>query len=300
MRQFVWIGFACACIIAQAQSPAPAQPQSPAVADPVVVTIEGTPFTKSELEKFVRSLPESATQSFYANKKAFLDQFGLMMKLSKLAEKEGIDKDFPHAQRITYNRWIYLAQTMIQTKEGSFPVSFEDQKKYYDEKGQQFAAAKVKMLYIAFNNNPSPSTDPAARKPLNEKQAQEKISGLVKQIRAGADFSKIAAEHSDDAESKAKGGEFGSFKPSDQTLPPAIKTAIFSLKPGEVTEPIRQANGFYVFRLDSFDKPEFDKVKDEIFVLIRKERLDAWMDSVRKSLAVEINDPKYLTEPGGK
>ncbi len=40
---------------------------------------------------------------------------------------------------------------------------------------------------------------------------------------------------------------------------------IFTLKPGEVSGPVIQRNGFYVFRVDELTVQSYDAVKDSIY-----------------------------------
>lgn len=262
-----------------------------------VVTIEGRPFTKTELESFVQALPAAVSQNFSVNKKQFIEAMGLMMKMARIAEQENLDKKNPHKARLEYQRLQYLATAVINDKDNSAQIPPAELKTYFEARKGDFAQAKTKVLYVAFNNNPMPSADPKAKKPLNEAQAREKANSLLKQARAGADFLKLVRENSDDAESRDKGGDFSPFRQSDQAVPAALKSAIFSLKPGEYTEVIQQPNGFYVFRLESVETPEFEKVQDEIYSKVRREKLDQWVDSVRKSVSIQFNDEKYLTEP---
>jgi peptidyl-prolyl cis-trans isomerase C len=268
--------------------------------DPVVVTIEGKPYKKSELETFVKALPQAVAQNFYANKRGFLETFALLTKLTTVAEQEGLDKTQPHQARLTYNRMQYLATAELNEADSKAQISEEDIKKYYETKKAELARAKTKVLYVAYNNNPMPSLDPAAKKPLTEEQAKAKGEGLLKQARAGADFVKLIRENSDDADSKAKDGDFPPFKPTDQSLPADIQSAIFALKPGEYSNLLRQPNGFYIFRLESLATPQLSEIRGDLYTAIKKERLDKWVDSVRKSISIQFNNEKYLTEPAPK
>ncbi|MCC7153730.1 MAG: peptidyl-prolyl cis-trans isomerase [Bryobacterales bacterium] len=273
--------------------PAPAQEKP-------VVTIEGRPFTKTELESFVQALPPAVAQNFATNKKQFIEALGLMMKMAKIAEQNGLDKKNPHQARLEYQRLQYLATAEINDKDNSAQIPPDELRKYFDAHKGDFAQARTKVLYVAYNNNPMPSADPKARKPLNETQAKEKAESVLKQARGGADFLKLIRENSDDAESKGKAGDFSPFRQTDQAVPASLKSAIFALKPGQYTDVIQQPNGFYIFRLESIDSPEFEKVQDEIYNKVRREKLDQWVDTVRKSVSIQFNDEKYLTEPAAR
>ena len=263
--------------------------------DKVVAVLEGKEYKISDLEKLARALPPQMSTNFYRDKKAFLEQLTMLMSVARLAEQKNIDKEFPHAERLAYNRDVYLYTAMIAVKDLEIPVMPDEQKKYYEERKSEFGEAKVRVIYLAFNNAPMES-DGKTKKPLTEAEAAQKAAALVKQLRGGADFAALAKQNSDDESSRDKGGEFPTIKPKDTAVPPAIKTAVFALKPGEITDPIKQANGFYIFKLEEIVMPPYEQVRDDIYKNIKSERLTAWLDDIKKNLKIEFKDEKYLSE----
>jgi len=276
---------------------AQAQPAAPVVAgdDPVAVVIEGRAWKKSELEAMVRSMGPNITANYLGDKRAFLQTFALMAKLVKMAEAEGMDKQEPHSWRLFYNRMVYLAQARADGQIMQKPVMPEDQKKYYDEHKSDYSSAKVKVIFINFNDNPMGGAA-GLKKPRTSAEAEKLAAQIVAQARGGKDFGQLAQQYSDDSESKAKGGDFPPIKPSDTALPPEMKSSIFALKAGQVSDPVRQAGGFWIFRMGEFVNPTYDEVKDEIYKAIQEARFREWMDDVRKNAQVEFKDQKYLDE----
>ena len=277
------------CLFAQAPPAAPKE-------DPVAVVIDGHAFREGELEKLVKALPENVFRSYYADKKAWFDQYAIMLRLVQIAEKDGLDKEYPHAQRLEYNRMQYLVQVAFSQKNLAIPVSQEDMLKYYDLHKGDFGEAKVKVIYVAYNDNPAAASDPAAKKPLTSAEAEKRAQEIVQKLKTGSDFVELVKQFSDDDESKAKGGEFPALRPNDTSVPPAIKAAIFALKPGQITEPVKQANGFYVFRLESVDVSPLEKVRDDVFNKIKDERIREWLAGLKKEIKIEYKDEAYLKE----
>lgn len=267
-----------------------------AAADPVVAVVEGREWKQSEIEQLVRTLPAAVQRNYYNDKRGFLQQFGLMTKLAALAETEGLDKEQPHASRLFYNRTAYLASARADTQSARFAVKPEEQRAYYEEHKKDYALALVKVIYLGFNDKPVAGADPKATKPRTSAEAEKTAAEIVRQARAGADFVALVRKYSDDADSKAKGGDFTPIKPSDNALPAQIRSAIFALKAGEISDPVRQAGGFWVFKLSSYSTPDYDKVKDEIFTAIQGERFRLWMEGIQKSVKVEFKDPAYLDQ----
>jgi peptidyl-prolyl cis-trans isomerase SurA len=114
------------------------------------------------------------------------------------------------------------------------------------------AADKVEMnlaqILIGFPQNPSPEQI-AARK--------AKADEVMRQLRTGADFAKIAATYSD-APDALKGGEIGWRDPD--RLPPQFATELRKLKPGQVTM-IKANIGFQILKLVDQRKLQDDAAK---------------------------------------
>ena len=68
----------------------------------------------------------------------------------------------------------------------------------------------------------------------------------------GDDFGDLARVYSDD-DSKSNGGELGWFAPGD--INDSILAAVKSLKPGEVSAPIRTNHGFHLVKLEEHEVP---------------------------------------------
>lgn len=251
-------------------------------ANRVVVVIEGTPWTARDLEQMTAALGGAIQMNFKTSPKAFVETFGLLLKLEAMADQEKLGETDPHKWRMLYNRALYLAQVRMNAQSTRVPILPADQLKYYEEHKQEFARAKTRAIHLAFGEK----RDQAA----TEKLAAE----IAKKAQAGADFAALAREHSDDAESKAKGGEYPLIKPDDNSFPAAAKAAVFALKPGQVTDPVRQPTGFWIFKLEEFIVPPFEEVKSATFTRLQDKNMKDWMESVRKSVKVEFKDPAYF------
>jgi peptidyl-prolyl cis-trans isomerase SurA len=77
-------------------------------------------------------------------------------------------------------------------------------------------------------------------------QRQARADEVMRQLRTGADFAKMAATYSDAADA-LQGGAVG-WPPSDR-LPPLFADALAKLKPGQVTPAMKTVNGFYILKL---------------------------------------------------
>jgi hypothetical protein len=275
--------------------PAVAQPAAAAAdSDPVVVVIEGKPWRKGELEAMVRALPPNVMQNFFADKRNFLLQYALVQRLAKLAEQAGVPEQEPHRTRLDYQRLVYLAQAETEIAANSITLTPEEQAKYFEEHKQDFSRAHVKVIYLGFNDNPPPSKDPRAKRPRTSAEAEKLARELVQKARAGADFGALARQYSDDEETRSRDGDYRPIKPNDTNLPPEIRTAIFSLRPGQVSDPVRQTGGFWIFKLTDFVVPAFNEVQNDVYQALREERFRAWIEGLQKDLKIEIRDESYV------
>ncbi|MBL8213261.1 MAG: peptidylprolyl isomerase, partial [Bryobacterales bacterium] len=192
-------------------------------------------------------------------------------------------------------RMSLLMQAMVNEQSGKTTISQEEQKKAYEARKDEFTQAKVKIIYIPFTAGQAPAGADAAKKSLTEPEALAKAETVVKQARSGTDFVALVKQHSEDPISKEAGGDFGPIKKGDK-LPDAVKQAVFALKPGEVSEPVRQPNGYYVFRLSELQPQAFEEVQETLFNELRNARMKEWMDGVAKSTEVKVTNEAYFNQ----
>jgi len=118
------------------------------------------------------------------------------------------------------------------------------------------------------------------------------------QIIAGADFVKMVKENSEDKTSAAKDGDFGTIRSTDN-LPEPIRTAIFALKAGEISPPVKQPNGFYIFRAEEINPQPYKEVEEEIVNQLRQAHFKLWMDEMNRNLNLQIKNDAYFAPAGG-
>jgi peptidyl-prolyl cis-trans isomerase C len=284
--KLLFLVFTVVTAMAKAQTPpAAGQPPPP---ETVIATIDGKKLTYGELEHFMQGLPPQTRQAAMRNRKQFVQQFALMQRLSELAEKSKLEEKSPYKEALVFNRMNILMQAQINETYNSFPVPPEEEKKFYEENKSKYEQVTLKVIYIPFTAHAAGAAA-EGQKHLTEEEAKAKAEQLVKEIRGGADFVKLVKENSEDATSKAKDGDFGTLSRADN-LPESIRSVVFNLKAGEVSEPARQPNGFYVFRAEAVSAKPYTEVREQIFNELKNAKLKAWMDSTTKSLDIKFED----------
>jgi len=128
--------------------------------------------------------------------------------------------------------------------------------------------------------------------------AKKKADDLLAQIKAGADFAKLARENSDDPGSASKGGDLGFFKKG--MMVPEFDAAVFALKPGEVTQtPVKTDFGYHIIKVIATRQnlpKDFEKNKETYrSQVLQDKKSRAWAEyqkTLTKEAKTEIEDPE--------
>jgi peptidyl-prolyl cis-trans isomerase C len=275
---------------------APAIPVSP---DTVVVEVNGTKYTAAEVDKLIAILPQQY-QPMARAQPQMLGQVFLMKRLSEDAEKAGLDQKAPYKEQLEMQRMQMLSTAELSEVNNTMKVTEEDEQKYYKDNLDKFKEVKVRVIHIGFKQAPAKPGAAQAEPPadsdkaLTEAESKAKIEDVAKQIQAGADFGKLARDVSDDKASAAKDGDFGVIK-QDSAYPAAIKNAVFALKQGEVSAPIRQPNGFYLIRAEEIKESSFNESLAQVGPATRQAKYQEWLKGMQSQYSVKVENPAYFS-----
>ena len=208
-------------------------------------------------------------------------------------------------------------------------VSKEDIKAFYDENIDRYAvpakvgieylsitpsglAGKVKIddaaaeAYYADNQDAFRKDDQATASHIlikldenapeaDVKAATEKINKVLKLARSGKDFGALAKKYSE-GPSAPTGGELGTFGRGQMVKP--FEDAVFSMKEGGISDPVRTRFGLHIIKLDKLEKArtlDFAEVKDSIITKLAEEQaadnvtatLDVVMEKLLSGMSLE-------------
>lgn len=275
--------------------PAPApQPQVVVPPDTVVAEVDGKKYTAAEVTKLIQIFPPQMAAAVRSDLKRALNFVLVMNYMASEAEKAKLDQASPLKETLEYQRLNALMQAEInQVRNYQFNPSPGEEEQYYKEHPDKYEEAKLKVIYVTFSANPPANPAAGAKKPLTEAEAKAKTEELRKKLVAGADFAELAKENSDDKESAGKGGDFPPLKRSS-AYADAIKQAVFSLKPGEISEPLRQPNGFYLIRLEEKRTPPFAEIRTQLYEELKTKEFNDWMQALQKRYEVKVENPAYF------
>jgi peptidyl-prolyl cis-trans isomerase D len=166
-------------------------------------------------------------------------------------------KAFYDRNKATYNNSIpekrQIKYVVIDSSKvaAAIKVTDQDLQTYYDQHREEFRVPEqVKVTHILIK-----TPLPAAGAKEDEKavaDAKAKADDVLKQVKAGGDFAKLAEKYSDDPGSAKNGGELG-WIGRGRTVPEFEKAA-FSLGKGQTSDLVKSSYGFHIIRVE--DKQE--------------------------------------------
>jgi peptidyl-prolyl cis-trans isomerase C len=264
------------------QEQAAQRPQLPDIPDSEVVAVfdDGTKFTMGEFKKILTVLPPENQKRAVQDRPNFMKQWALMRKLAKMAETDKLDEQSPTKEMLEYNRTMVLMNATLTNALNHASVESSEIVNYYNDHKQDYQQIHLRAIYVSFG------------KKLTEEQAKAKGEKLLAEIRGGADFIKLVKENSDDETSRAKDGDFLTLRHGDN-VPDAMRAAVFKLQQGEVSELVRQPNGFYIFRADEVTFRPLSEVRDEVFTKIKEDHYREWLDKTNRESTVNFTDPAF-------
>ncbi len=123
--------------------------------------------------------------------------------------------------------------------------------------------------------------------------AKERADSIYQVIKAGADFSDIAKQHSDDANTSAKGGYLGFVKINQ--FDKAFEKAAFALaEDGDVSSPVESKFGYHIVqRKSSIDQSDIETNKKRVKSKLSK---DDRLSIAKKSLIEKIKKDAGIKE----
>jgi len=174
-------------------------------------------------------------------------------------------------------------------------VTDEEARSYYEMHPKEFVTPeRIRASHIFLKVLPGASEESTL-------QVKKKAEALLARIKAGEDFSKVAAAESEDRSTASKGGDLGFF--SKNTLNPELEKAAWQLEVGQVSDPIRTEQGYELVRVEE-KKPEtqldFEVTKDSIVKKIAEAQARKKVNEVAEELYEKAYRTEDIEDPAAK
>jgi peptidyl-prolyl cis-trans isomerase C len=253
----------------------------------VVAKVGGKAITKVEFEQLLKRRGGEPP----LDKKMKMDLLNNLVQtiaLGDAARGKGLDKRKDVQEIVKLSTDSVLANILIKEEVlDKVSVTEEQAKNYYEKHLAQFKIPeKARVRHIMIKAEKSATDDV-------KKKARERAEEVLKKIKAGEDFAKLAMDYSDDPGSKAKGGDLGFFEKGKMFK--AFDEAAFKLNPGEVSDIVETAYGFHIIKMDEKKKEEiqpYESVKDKVMTMakdeIKAEKMKEYLSQVMKQADIKI------------
>jgi peptidyl-prolyl cis-trans isomerase C len=293
MKQILLI-LGCAVALAQqpaGQTPPPRADLSQIPDDQEIVKIDGKPMTMGQYRTILAIVAPANQAAATVDPGEFIMQIALMTKLAAMAEQQKLDQQTPLREQLEYGRLQALMTAELSQIINAPVVRDEDLQAYYNDNKERFKQVKLKAIKIAYAASPTPAA--GGMKQLTDEQAKAKAERLVASIRGGADFVKLVRENCDDDALKTRDGDFQTVGPTDN-IPAEFRKVVFQLKKGEVTDPIRQADGYYyILRADDVTYKSFADVRNDVYHDLKAQSSHDLIEKIRQNLDVQFTSPAF-------
>lgn len=304
----------------QSASTAPNKtPEVKVAPDDVVITLKGfcpdsalqgdackTTITRAQFEKLAEALQPNMSPAIRRN---LGTNYGRMLKMSKAAEKRGLDKGPRFEEIMFFARMQILSSELGKAlQEDATKVSDEDIEAYYKKNELSYEQATFARIFVprtkqinhpsAPNDAAKPGAAPAANlapTPEQQKAAEEAMTKAADDIRARA----LKGEDPDTLEKEAYADAGLPGNPMStkmekvrRTTLPATHLIVMDLKPGEVSAVISDpGSGHYIYKMVSKETLPLETVKTEIRNTISSQR---YRDSMQEFQGnVDLNDAYF-------
>lgn len=284
-----------------AKNPAPTAPTAPPPPPKewkptdVVMTVGQEKITYEQWRSLEQGLPQQYKQVCQQmGKRECANQFGLILGLARIAEQDKLDQTQEFKDQMSFARLQLLMQMAFQNLQNRGQVvTPEDVKKYYAANIAEYEQLKLRGIFVSLTPPARPGQGDAKNR--TDEEAKQAALALRKKIVDGADFSAVAKESSDEQGTGAKGGDFGTVRKGQ--LPPRIEKAIFALKVSEVSEPVQEARGYYLFRVEERKTTTYEEASQEILSKLQQEKVLGVVENVKKEYAVKCVEEFCGPEP---
>ncbi len=242
-----------------------------AAPEDVVATVNGIKITEADLQsaesevaRELAQVPEETRRPILVN---FLIETHLM---AQAAEKEKLGEGADFAAKMEYYKRRALREAYIEKSIR-----------------EQVSEAVAKSIYDDQIKSMKPQEEISARHVLVA--TEDEAKAVIARLGKGEDFATVAKELSLDK--STDGGSLGYF-PRGRMVK-AFEDAAFTLKKGEVSQPVKSQFGWHVIKLEDRrqgELPKFEEVKDRIMGSLLQKKAQETVATLKKAAKIEIFD----------
>jgi len=232
--------------------------------------------TDTEVKSLVGSLPDAQKQQLNSEEEArarIIDNLVVEELFVMTAEKTGISKDAEFTKALERARRQLLARRFLE-KNVQPKVTQANIEKFFEKNKLRYSQDEVRASHVLVKT---------------EAEAKE-VYGKAK---AGEDFEVLAKKYSVDPSAAQNMGDLGFFTRS--RMVPAFADAAFSMKAGEISQPVKTPFGYHVIKVvekKAGKEVKFSDVKDQVRSDFQNESVGELIADLKKKNKVIVHQDK--------
>jgi len=239
-------------------------------AEAAEVTVNGIGIPRSRVDVAVENNVAQGHANTPELRKRVIDGLVIQEIIAQAALRQGIDKDPLLVARLDLLRQQALFNAFLVDYFSANPISDEVLRAEYDRLKPLQPTREYRIRHIIVGT-------------------QEQATQLIAQLRKGASFEKLAAEHSTDTSSGKRGGDLGWTTPDRLAKP--FAEVLAKLAKGQITEaPVRSDAGWHIVRLDEerpASVPTFEEAKPRVQQIVQNRIAEKVMSDLRAKAKIE-------------
>jgi peptidyl-prolyl cis-trans isomerase C len=246
---------------------------------PVIANVNKGVVTEADFLREVSRIPEWARSQFEAEdgKDKFLDELIKKELIYQHAKKMRLDNNEEYLEKVReFEKLTLVALSLKKEVDDKVKVDEAEVRAFFDENKEKFTVGtQVKASHIL------------VRTEEEAKQAHERIL-------KGEKFEAVAKDVSIDKGSAEKGGDLGYF--GRGRMVPEFERAALSLKPGEVSPPLKTRFGYHIIKQTDIkmgDPASYEQSKEaiqrELVNQKRKKHFDELIDKLKAESQISTN-----------
>ncbi len=175
-----------------------------------------------------------------------------------------------------------VTRTLALSKYLDKEVGEDEKRSYFDINKNAFNGERVKASHVLVDTRKI-ETEAELEK------AKQKIEDVKKEIDNGADFAEMAKKYSD-CPSSEKGGDIGFFQRKGTIVEEFAKVA-FSMKVGEVSDPIKTQFGYHIIKVTDREEGKdvsYEEVKEMVDFVYMQIKTETLLEGLIEKAEIEV------------
>jgi peptidyl-prolyl cis-trans isomerase C len=244
----------------------------------VLAKVNGAEITDEDVKIAMDDMGAALAQVPPMDQETYVLEFLIDMKIAAqqaVAEKLADGPEF--VRRLAYQRDKALMNGLYEKIGRDASTEAELRRVYNEVAGQQKSEMEAKARHILL-------------------ASEDEAKAVLRRLKAGEDFAKVADEVSKDPGSK--GGDLGWF--TADRMVPEFSAAAFKLEKGQLSDPVKSQFGWHIIKLE--DKraktfPAFEAVKEQVKSYVAQKAQDDRIVKLREGAKIEKAEADPVLPP---